>query len=49
MYHDLGNINISFLTRKTDYDRCANLQLVCAAIKNVMEVDVSVNQVRLTT
>ena len=45
MYHDPGNINISFMTAKTEYDRAANLQLVCSAVRNVMEVDISVNQV----
>ena len=46
VYHDLGNINISFMTEKKEYDRCGNLQLVCSAVRNLMSVDVSVNKVR---
>ena len=45
VFHDLGNINISFMTAKTDYDRAGNLQLVCSAVRKVLEVDISVNQV----
>ena len=44
-FHDLGNINISFMTTKTDYDRAGNLQLVCSAVRKVLEVDISVNKV----
>jgi len=44
VFHDLGNINISFMTRKEDYDRSSNLQLVCSAVRNVMDVDISVNK-----
>ena len=46
MYHDPGNINISFMTAKSEYDRADNLQLVCRAVRKVMEVDISVNKVR---
>ena len=45
VYHDPGNINISFMTAKTDYDRAGNLQLICSAVRNVLEVDISVNKV----
>ena len=45
MYHDLGNLNISFMTTKEDYNRLRNLELICAAIRSVMDVDVSINKV----
>ena len=45
VFHDTGNINISFMTAKADYDRAGNLQLVCAAVRKLMEVDISVNKV----
>ena len=45
MYHDLGNLNISFMTSKEEYNRLKNLQLICDAIRSVMDVDVSINKV----
>ena len=45
MYHDLGNLNISFMTTKEEYNRLSNLELICAAIRSVMNVDVSINKV----
>ena len=45
MYHDLGNLNISFMTTKKEYNRIRNLEVICAAIRNVMDVDVSINKV----
>ena len=45
MYHDLGNLNISFMTTKEEYNRIRNLELICAAIRSVMNVDVSINKV----
>ena len=48
VYHDTGNINISFITRKEDYDRGNNLELVCSAVRKVMDVDISVNKVRIS-
>lgn len=44
MYHDLGNLNISFMTTKEEYNRIRNLELICAAIRSVMDVDVSINK-----
>jgi len=44
VYHDLGNINISFMTSKQDYDRSKNLNTICAALRRVMDIDVSVNK-----
>ena len=45
VYHDLGNLNISFMTSKEEYNRLKNLQLICDAIRSVMDVDVSINKV----
>ena len=45
MYHDLGNLNISFMTTKEEYNRVSNLELICAAIRGVMNVDISINKV----
>ena len=47
MYHDLGNLNISFMTTKEEYSRVSNLELICAAIRSVMNVDVSINKVTI--
>ena len=47
MYHDLGNLNISFMITKEEYNRLGNLELICAAIRSVMDVDVSINKVIL--
>ena len=47
VYHDLGNLNISFMTTKEEYNRLWNLELICAAIRSVMNVDVSINKVNI--
>lgn len=43
VYHDLGNLNCTFFTRRSAYDRRRNLEVVCAAIKAVSNLDVRVN------
>jgi len=43
VFHDKGNINCSFFTAKADYKRIRNLQIICAALKKILGVDVSVN------
>ena len=43
MYHDLGNLNCTFFTRRSKYDRRRNLDIICNAIGNVTNLDVSVN------
>ena len=43
MYHDLGNLNCTFFTRRSAYDRRRNLEVVCAAIKALADLDVRVN------
>uniref|UniRef100_A0A8C4RIU5 Lipoyltransferase 1 n=1 Tax=Erpetoichthys calabaricus TaxID=27687 RepID=A0A8C4RIU5_ERPCA len=35
VYHDLGNLNITFFTSRKRYHRARNLQLVCSALKAV--------------
>jgi len=43
VYHDLGNLNCTFFTRRSKYDRRRNLDIICNAIGNVTNLDVSVN------
>jgi len=35
VFHDLGNINLSFITNKQKYNRRKNLELICAGLKNI--------------
>eukprot|EP00092_Neocalanus_flemingeri_P028491 GFUD01030941.1.p1 GENE.GFUD01030941.1~~GFUD01030941.1.p1 ORF type:complete len:340 (+),score=58.14 GFUD01030941.1:62-1021(+) len=44
VFHDQGNINMSFLTSKAEYNRTRNLNLICDALKRVVDLDVSVNK-----
>lgn len=44
VYHDQGNINCTFFTRKSAYHRRHNLDIICAAIKRLTALDVSVNK-----
>lgn len=44
VYHDLGNINCTFFTRRSEYDRRKNLDLICSAIKRVSDLNVAVNK-----
>ena len=43
MYHDLGNLNCTFFTRRSKYDRRRNLNIICNAIGNVTDLKVAVN------
>ena len=43
VYHDLGNLNCTFFTRRTKYDRRRNLEIICNAIHKTTNLDVSVN------
>lgn len=43
VFHDLGNINCTFFTRKSDYHRRHNLEIICSAIRRRTSLDVSVN------
>jgi len=38
VYHDMGNLNCTFFTRKSGYDRRRNLDIVCKAIQSVSSV-----------
>lgn len=44
VFHDQGNINLSFMTSKAEYNRSRNLNLICDALMKVLDVDVSVNK-----
>jgi len=43
VFHDMGNINCTFFTRKSDYRRRHNLDIICSAIRRATALDVSVN------
>lgn len=43
VYHDLGNLNLSFLTSKARYDRAANLRLLCRVVKDGLGMELEVN------
>ena len=44
VFHDLGNLNCTFFTRRSKYDRRRNLNIICNAIAQVTELDVAVNE-----
>ena len=44
VFHDKGNINLSFMTSKAEYNRSRNLNLICDALNKVLDIDVSVNK-----
>lgn len=35
VYHDLGNTNFTFLSKKNDYDKCRNLKIITGALKQL--------------
>lgn len=43
VYHDLGNLNCTFFTRKSKYDRKRNLGIICNAIRNATALNVAIN------
>ena len=43
VYHDLGNLNCTFFTRRSRYDRKRNLNIICDAIKEATALNVAVN------
>lgn len=43
VYHDLGNLNCTFFTERSKYDRKKNLRLICDALRKRWSVDVSVS------
>lgn len=45
VYHDMGNLNCTFFTRKSAYDRRRNLDIVCKAIQSISSIlNVRVNE-----
>jgi len=44
VYHDLGNLNCTFFTKRSGYERRRNLDLVCSALRRNTALDVSVNE-----
>ena len=44
MYHDLGNINCTFFTKRSQYERRRNLELICSALRRNTSLEVSVNE-----
>ena len=44
VYHDLGNINCTFFTQRSDYHRRHNLDIICGAIRRMTDLNVSVNK-----
>ncbi|OAF65925.1 hypothetical protein A3Q56_06336 [Intoshia linei] len=45
VYHDIGNLNVSFITAKDDYDRKINLNLTCDSLNLLKLKFPQVNQV----
>ncbi len=43
VYHDLGNMCVTFFTHRDRYDRKHNLELICQAVRKKYSLDVSVN------
>ncbi len=44
VFHDMGNINCTFFTRKSEYHRRHNLEIICSAIRRMTGLNVGVNQ-----
>ena len=43
MFHDLGNLNISFINQRKDYNRKRNLNIISDALKSIEpQIDVKV-------
>ena len=43
VYHDLGNLNVSFMTSKARHNRKENLGLLCDVVKDALRVNLEVN------
>ena len=43
VFHDKGNLNCTFFTRRSHYNRRRNLEIICNAIKDVTDMDVTLN------
>lgn len=44
VFHDLGNINCTFFTQRSEYHRKHNLDVICSAIGRLTDLNVSVNK-----
>ncbi|XP_054712528.1 lipoyltransferase 1, mitochondrial-like [Uloborus diversus] len=44
VYHDYGNLNCSFFTPRSKYDRKNNLQIICDAIRDHWLLDLHISQ-----
>ncbi|KAF0297303.1 Lipoyltransferase 1, mitochondrial [Amphibalanus amphitrite] len=44
VYHDLGNLNLTFFSAREQYDRAANLHLVADALRQGWGFDITVNE-----
>ncbi|CAK8679663.1 unnamed protein product [Clavelina lepadiformis] len=45
VYHDLGNINFTFFSDRSSYDRCSNLRVIVAALQQLSpNLDVAINK-----
>ena len=42
VYHDLGNLNLTFITTKQKYNRRKNLEVICEALDSV-GIDTEIN------
>ena len=43
VYHDLGNLNVSFMSSKARHNRKANLLLLCDVVRDALGLDLEVN------
>ena len=43
VYHDLGNLNVSFMSSKARHNRKANLLLLCDVVRDALRVNLEVN------
>ncbi|KAL3272462.1 hypothetical protein HHI36_013942 [Cryptolaemus montrouzieri] len=44
VYHDNGNLNLSFLTRRECYDRTYNLKIIVEAVKKECDIHIDINK-----
>ncbi|GFU24096.1 lipoyltransferase 1, mitochondrial [Trichonephila clavipes] len=44
VYHDLGNLNFSFMTPRKKYDRKRNLELICESVRRKWLVNLNISE-----
>ncbi|CAL1287096.1 unnamed protein product [Larinioides sclopetarius] len=44
VYHDFGNLNLSFLTSRKDYNRKRNLELICESINRKWNINLNISK-----